>query len=98
MTLNGLNPLTMGQTQSPERGSSATLAHDLGQSFSKMLDEVNALQLEADRKIGEFATSPEKDIHGTMIAMQKANISLRMLMQVRSKMINAYHEIMRMQF
>ena len=74
-----------------------TLIENMGDSFSRMLAEVNRAQQAADRKIEEFATTPEKDIHGTMIAMEKAGISLRMLLQVRAKLISAYHEFSRMQ-
>jgi len=62
-----------------------------------MLNEVNDLQNKADLKIEEFATSKDKDIHGTMVAMQKADVSLRLLLQVRSKLTQAYQEIIRMQ-
>ena len=78
-------------------GQGATLVDDLSDQFSKMLDDVNRLQLAADKKIEEFATSKEKDLHGTMTAMQKAYVSLRLLLQVRSKLTNAYQEIMRTQ-
>ena len=79
------------------RGSSGALADQLSDSFSHMLKEVNNLQTAADKKIEEFATSKEKDIHGSMIAMQKADVSLRLLMQVRSKLTVAYQELMRTQ-
>ena len=78
-------------------GQGATLVDDLSNQFSKMLNDVNQLQMAADRKIEEFATSTDKDLHGTMIAMQKADVSLRLLLQVRSKLTNAYQEIMRTQ-
>ncbi len=78
-------------------GQGATLVDVLSDQFSKMLDDVNQLQIAADRKIEEFATSNEKDLHGTMIAMQKADVSLRLLLQVRAKLTNAYQEIMRTQ-
>ena len=78
-------------------GNSKSLISEISDSFSQMMDEVNKAQLAADQKIQEFATSKEKDIHGTMIAMQKADISLRLLLQVRSKLTNAYQEISRMQ-
>ena len=32
-----------------------------------------------------------------MIAMEKADISLKMLLQVRGKLVSAYEEVMRMQ-
>ena len=78
-------------------GKGGNLVDQLSDSFSKMLEEVNNLQLSADQKIQEFATSKEKDLHGTMIAMQKADVSLRLLLQVRSKLTSAYQEITRMQ-
>jgi len=40
----------------------------------------------------------EKDIHEAMIDIEKANISFRLMMQVRNKLLSAYEEIMRMQF
>lgn len=73
------------------------LINDAGETFSQLFNEVNRLQLQADQKVEEFATSPNKDIHGTMIALQKADISLRLFMQIRSKLTAAYQEIMRTQ-
>ena len=78
------------------RGNSKTLVNEVSQSFKEMFNEVNRAQNFADQKIEEFATSPDKDIHGTMIAMQKAEISLRLFMQVRAKITQAYQEIVKM--
>ncbi|MDH5751188.1 MAG: flagellar hook-basal body complex protein FliE [Deltaproteobacteria bacterium] len=94
MEMNPINPL--GAKQLPA-GDSKTAVKEMSDTFSRMFEEVNGLQHEADRKIEEFATSQEKDIHGTMIALQKADLSLRLFMQVRSKLTSAYQEIMRMQ-
>jgi flagellar hook-basal body complex protein FliE len=76
-------------------GPTDTLLKDLGNDFGNMLDEVNRLSQQADDKVEEFATSPDKDIHGTMIALEKAQISLKLLLQVRAKLTNAFQEIMR---
>jgi flagellar hook-basal body complex protein FliE len=77
--------------------SGSTAVDRLGDTFSRLFNDVNNLQTAADQKIEEFATSPEKDVHGTMIALQKADLSLRLFLQVRSKLTTAYQEIMRMQ-
>ena len=37
-----------------------------------------------------------RDLHTTVIAMQKADLSFQMMMQVRNKIVQAYQEIMRM--
>ena len=83
--------------QKPAGGESPNLIGALSNDFSKMLREVNNLQIKADQKIEEFATSKDKDLHGTMIAMQKADVSLRLLLQIRARLTTAYQEIMRMQ-
>lgn len=72
-----------------------------GPSFADTLKEavgnVNQLHLDADRKAQELATGKSTDIAGTMIAAEKADIALRAMVQVRNKIIDAYHEIMKMQ-
>jgi len=94
MAVNPINPL--GIKALPAVNSNNAV-EGLSDTFSKMFNEVNSLQEQADLKIEEFATSPEKDIHGTMIALQKADLSLRLFMQVRAKLTQAYQEVMRMQ-
>ena len=82
-------------TQVAPRGETAV--DRLGDTFSKLFNDVNTLQNAADDKMEEFATSSDKDIHGTMIALQKADLSLRLFLQVRAKLTAAYQEIIRMQ-
>ena len=70
-------------------------------SFSKVLkesvEEVNRLQGEADTSIEQLITGNTRNLHETMIALEKADISFRLMMEVRNKIIEAYNEIMRMQ-
>ena len=71
------------------------------QSFATTLKDainsVNVAQKDSDRKIQELATGKSQNIHETMIATEKADIALRLMVQVRNKVIEAYQEIMRMQ-
>jgi len=70
-------------------------------SFSEMLSnsilEVNNLQKEADKAIQNLVTGRTKNIDETMLAVEKADIAFRSMTQIRSKVIEAYKEIMRMQ-
>jgi len=72
-----------------------------GTSFSdilkKSVEKVNALQKQADVAIDDLVLGGNKDIVQTVIAMEKADISFRLMMQVRNKIMQAYEEIMRMQ-
>jgi flagellar hook-basal body complex protein FliE len=75
--------------------------HDPLSDFKKVmkgsLQEVNSLLNQADQTTQEMVLG-KQDIHQAMVAIEQANLSLRLMVQVRNKMISAYEEIMRMQF
>ena len=68
-----------------------------GDMLKSHLAEVNHLQNSADIAAQKLASGQDKDIHNTMIAMEKAGVAFQLTMQVRNKMLEAYQEIMRMQ-
>lgn len=68
-----------------------------GNMLKNLVDEVKQSQETANHATEELAAGRKKDLHGAMLAMEQADISLRMLVQVRNKVIDAYREIMRMQ-
>ncbi|MBQ31221.1 MAG: flagellar hook-basal body complex protein FliE [Deltaproteobacteria bacterium] len=96
MKLNPINPVLPVSRQGAEQRQSPNDT-SIGDTFSNLLDAVNRQQIEAEAKQTELLTSPNKDIHGTMIALEKAEISMRLMLQVRNKLVAAYEEIMRMQ-
>jgi flagellar hook-basal body complex protein FliE len=55
------------------------------------------MQKEADKAIEDFATGKTRNIHETMIAVNKADLAFRLTMQVRNKIVEAYQEVMRTQ-
>jgi len=61
------------------------------------LTEVNKMQQKADAAVTALATGEKVSLHETMIAMEQADVSFRMMMQVRNKIVEAYQEILRMQ-
>ena len=73
-------------------------AASFGQWLNRSLAEVDQLQQTSDDAAQKLMTGENKDIHGTMIAMQKASIALDLAVEVRNKVISAYEEIKRMQF
>jgi flagellar hook-basal body complex protein FliE len=78
-------------------GAAAGEGANFGDFLKNLADEANASQQTADHKIEEVAAGRNKDLHGAMLAMEKADINFRLLAQVRNKVIEAYREIMRMQ-
>ncbi len=71
-------------------------------SFASVLkekvSEVNSLQNASDEAMAQGAVAGSGNIHETMIRLEEADIGLRMLTRVRNKVLDAYHEMMRMQF
>ena len=71
------------------------------QTFGNLLDqsikEVDQAHKQADNMITKMASGENVDIHNTMIAIEKADISFQLMMQVRNKLVAAYQEIYRMQ-
>jgi len=71
-----------------------------GDGFSKIMDgaiqKVDQVQQVADDKIEALASGRDIDIHGTMIALQEADISLRFAVSVRDKLLEAYNKIINM--
>lgn len=61
------------------------------------LKTANILQHRSATAQEELSTGRNGNIHETLIAMNKADISFRMLTEVRNKLVNAYQEVMRMQ-
>lgn len=68
------------------------------ETLKQQVQQVDDMQKYADRSVNELATGGKKPLHQVMIDVEKADISFRMLMAVRGKIVNAYQEVMRMQF
>ena len=68
-----------------------------GEIMKGAINNVNGLDREANKSIVDLLQG-KTDIHETMIALQKGDVSMRLLLTIRNKVLEAYREIMRMQF
>lgn len=66
-------------------------------SAMKVLEETNKSQLESEQMYMDLATGKTDDILAVVLAQEKATASLNFTVQVTTKIIDAYREIMRMQ-
>lgn len=71
-------------------------ANSFGSVLKDSLSQVNQLQHDADQAIQELATGGKATLHDTMLALQKADLSFKLMMQVRNKIVEAYQEVLRM--
>lgn len=97
-----LNP-TQGINRNEDKASTpgpagaAKVGADFGQFLNDALQKVDNLQKEADVASVGLATGQIQDLHTAVIAMEKASLSLSLTVEVRNKVLDAYHEVMRMQ-
>ncbi|TVQ66269.1 MAG: flagellar hook-basal body complex protein FliE [Balneolaceae bacterium] len=88
-SMNGLGPQRM-----PAIGAG-------GETFTEMLTkavgDVDTTMKESEQKIQDFVSGKSENVHDVMISMQRAQISFQMMVEIRNKAIETYHEISRMQ-
>jgi flagellar hook-basal body complex protein FliE len=77
------------------KSSSPTSAAQEKNVFQQMLAEVNGLQRQADTQV-QRSLLGEADVHDATLTLEKADLSLRLLVQVRNKLVQAYEELSRM--
>ena len=86
-------PLSLDDVSS---GSSDVKSSDFSTLLANSLNDVNKLQQDANVQVQKLTTGENKDLHETMLAVEKAEIAFKAMNQIRMKVIDAYKEIMRM--
>ena len=66
-------------------------------SLQQAISKANDIQLAADQATEALMTGQTQNIHQTMVALQEADVSFQLMMQIRNKLVSAYEEIQRMQ-
>ena len=65
--------------------------------MSKFLGEINNQQLQAGQHVTQLATGETDSINDVVLSVTKADLSFRLLMEIRNRLISSYQEIQRMQ-
>lgn len=66
-----------------------------GGIFAKMVNDASAADRTAAQKVDALAAGASDDLHGTMIAVKEAEISIKLVSSIRNKVLDAFHEIWR---
>jgi len=92
-----INPnLQVPEIQRPKAERAGAGEGGFGDILKDAISAVNDLQKKSDQEIQKLMTGEAQDLHTTLIAVQQADLSFQMMMQVRNKIVQAYQEIMRM--
>jgi len=94
-------PITPVSTVAPIAADPLSPAKAAGSGFRGVLE--NAIQTVSDSQragaqaVETFLSGEGGELHSTILATQRANLSFDLFLQVRNKVVSAYQEIMRMQ-
>jgi flagellar hook-basal body complex protein FliE len=89
--IGGLEGPERAGNSNPKAADAAAFAGELGRA----LGEVDKLQIEADQQASQVAQGAG-NIHEMALALEKADVAMRMAVRVRNKVVDTYNEIMRM--
>ena len=85
-------PDGQAQNTSPQNALSG-----FGDVLNNAIDTLQQKEDVANQNIASLAAGEDIELHQVMLAMQEADISFQMAIQVRNKLVEAYQEVMRMQ-
>jgi flagellar hook-basal body complex protein FliE len=85
------------KNSSIEGGGEIEGGKTFGEFLAESVGKVNSLQQEANVAMEKLASGESENLHETLLAVEKAEVAFKMMNQVRTKVIDAYREIMKMQ-
>lgn len=77
----------------PTGGSGGTFDNILG----RLVHEVSGKQAAASSAVAGLLSGEKIPLHRAMLASEEASLSFHLMVEVRNKLLDAYHELMRMQ-
>jgi len=90
--ISGISPLGATVT-----GAKIETPTDARSEFASQLEaafnHIEQLHTDADQQIARLLSGQGEDIHKVLIAVEKANLSFQLMMQVRNKIIQAYRDV-----
>ena len=86
--LTPVSPSSSSPSATPKTGG-------FGESLVKLIESAESAESDANTQVGAMLDK-SGEVHDAMIALQRAELSLQLTVQVRNKLVQAYNDIMRM--
>ena len=96
LPVSSIQPAAMpaiSTTASPSKSTPGSFQSILSDAIGR----VEQFQQNSQNAIGKFLSGEDEEVHKVALATQQAELSFDLFLQVRSKVISAYQEVMRMQ-
>jgi flagellar hook-basal body complex protein FliE len=94
-----MNPISSIPTRLPaisgplETARSDTASRPFVEFMLESLDQVNSMQQDADQAVESLMTGGDTNVAEVLTAVQKADMSFRMMLQTRNKLVQIYQEL-----
>jgi len=79
----------------PSQAGEGQAAPSFGSVLGDAVAEANRLDQQAAQKVDALASGAIDDLHGTMISVKEADISMKLVGSVRNKILDAFQELWR---
>lgn len=97
VSLSGIPNAYMPDTSALDAGDSGG-GSSFGDVLKNAVHTVNQLNDTASAQVNNLLQGGGGDMNSVMIAVEKADVSFQLMMQVRNKIVSAYQDIEKMQF
>ncbi len=87
----------LGASPAHRPGHAGAAADGFDAALAQAIEGVQTVQDQGAQAVGKFLSGENQELHTTVLAAQRAELSFDLFLQVRNKIVAAYQEIMRMQ-
>jgi len=85
----------LGRAGKPADVSPLKGAHEFGNLFNKLIDDVGATRQTAAAETQRVMLGQSDQLHTAMISLQESSLALNLMVEVRNKLVESYQELMR---
>jgi flagellar hook-basal body complex protein FliE len=90
-----IDPVSLLRMPASPSATATPAASGFGDALGKLISSTESSTAGANQAIADMVQGTG-DVHDAMIAMQKAEMTFELSMQVRNKLVQAYQDVMRM--
>ncbi len=96
LSANGIQmPAELAQL--PATQSTQAAGNSFGSMLSQFVSDVNSRQVASAQTVNALQSGQNVPLNHAVVAMEEANVSFQLMVEVRNRLLDSYQEIMRMQ-
>jgi flagellar hook-basal body complex protein FliE len=95
---NSISPIRIFPADINPAAAGAADGGKFMETLQQSMDQLDGAEGDAASQVAQLLSGTGADVHSAMIAVEKADLSFQLMMQVRNKIVQAYQSISNMQF